>query len=193
MTHLSSDELVDAIEETLTVERLAHLTACDACAEQLAQLRGVLADVGGVEVSEPSPLFWEQLSVSVRRAIAEEAASSPRQWRWFNWPVLVPVGALGALVLALVSAVPQGADRLLQVQLAMSGATETLDADMPADADAHWDLMAALIGDLDFDGEEPTGMNAMPGTADQAVLQLSSAEQQELVRLLREELDRSGG
>ena len=193
MTHLTADELVDAIEETLAAHRLAQLTACEACAGQLAQVRAVLTEVGAVEVSEPSPLFWDRLSDNVRRAIAEETAAPLHPWRWFNWPVLVPLGALTALVLALVSAVPQGPDAVLELQWAMSNSIETADADPPADGEAHWELMAALIDEVNFDGEEPAAMTAMPGAADQAILQLSSAEQQELMRLLRAELDRSGG
>ena len=193
MTHLTSDELVDAMEATLGADRLAHLRTCAVCAGQLAQLRAVLTDVGAVEVPEPSPLFWDRVSDNVRRAIADEAAAPPHAWRWFNWPVLAPIGALAALVLALVSAVPQGPDGVVQLQLGVSNLIETSDADPPADGEAHWELMAALIDEMNFDGEEPAAMTEMPGAADEAILQLSSAEQQELVRLLRAELDRSGG
>ena len=61
------------------------------------------------------------------------------------------------------------------------------------DADAHWEMVSALIGDLDLNAAQQAGLATLPGTADQAGLQLTSAEQQELLRLLREELQRAGG
>jgi hypothetical protein len=113
--------------------------------------------------------------------------------RWFEWPVLVPLGALALLVFALVSVVPQGAHDLWRTQLAMSTGVDADDVGTALDADTHWELMAALIGDVDVEAAEQAGMSAVPGSADDVVSHLSSAEQQELGRLLREELKSSGG
>jgi hypothetical protein len=49
-------------------------------------------------------------------------------------------------------------------------------------------MMAALIGEVDLDTAEQAGMMVTPGTADKVALQLTSAEREELVRLVREEL-----
>jgi hypothetical protein len=188
MTHLSTDEVVDAVEQTLAVERQAHLAHCGHCAEQVARLRSVLTDVHRVEIPEPSPLFWERLSDNVRRAIASEPAPPRRRARWFEWPVLVPLGALAVLVLALVSAVPQGPAGLDQIRLALSAGGDALDADAPVDSpEAEWEMMAALVGDVDFDSDDHT-LAATPGAAEKVVMQLTSAERQELIRLVREEL-----
>ena len=191
MTHLTFPELVDAIEERLAPERRAHLHDCEHCREQVAHLASVLVVVRDVDVPEPSPLFWEQLSDRVQRVIAADAPSPPRPARWFEWPVLVPLGALGLLVFALVSTVPKD-DEIQGAQLAMAG-SETMVVNETSNGDAHWALMDALVGDVDFDAAEDAGMSAAPGTAEDVVWQLTSAEQQELVRLLRAELQRSGG
>jgi hypothetical protein len=193
MTHLTPGELVDAVEQTLAPDRQRHLADCAPCREQLADLGGVLADVRAVEVPEPSPLFWERLSEYVRRSIAAVRPSPPRPARWFDWSVLAPLGALAVVVLALVAAVPHGAEEVARLRLAMSLAGDNLETEAPVDSDDHWELMAALVGDVDFDAVDQTGMTIAPGTADEVVLQLTSAEQEELVRLLREELERSGG
>ena len=48
-------------------------------------------------------------------------------------------------------------------------------------------MIADLVGDLDLETARSAGIG-MPGSADRAGGQLSSSEQQELVRLLNEEL-----
>jgi hypothetical protein len=193
MTHLTADELVDAVDGRLSQVLQTHLAGCDGCREKLADLAGVLAEVRAVDVPEPSPLFWERLSDNVRSAVAADSARPPIVARWFEWPVLVPLGALALLVFALVSVVPQGAHDLWRTQLAMSTGVDADDVGTALDADTHWELMAALIGDVDVEAAEQAGMSAVPGSADDVVSHLSSAEQQELGRLLREELKSSGG
>jgi hypothetical protein len=192
MSHLTPDELVDAVEQTLAVERQAHLTGCDHCLREVTELTAVLRGVRAVEVSEPSPLFWDHFSSRVRRAIAAEPAIPPRLARWFQWPVLAPLTGLALLVVALIWAVPDGASGLLEAQLALRHAVAE-PAPEPTTAAESWDIVAALIGDVDFDTVSEAGIPTTPGAADDAVLLLSSAEQMELARLLREELERSGG
>jgi hypothetical protein len=193
MTHLTPDEFVDAVERTLAPNRQQHLADCEPCRERLARLGGVLAEVHAVEVPEPSPLFWDHLSENVRRSVAAEPRVPPRPARWFDWPVLVPLGALAGLLLALVSAVPHGAADVARLQLAMSLAGDSLETDAAVDSDDHWELMAMLVGEVDFDAVDQEGITAAPGTVDAVLPQLTSAEQQELMRLLREELEGSGG
>ena len=52
--------------------------------------------------------------------------------------------------------------------------------------------MFDLVGDVDLDSVVDSGLLGRPGTAERALVHLTSGEQEELVRLLREEL-RSGG
>jgi hypothetical protein len=112
--------------------------------------------------------------------------------RWFQWPVLVPLGALASLVLVLASAIPQRAAELADDQMAISAIDDVHDVDAPVDPDAHWELMAALIAGVDFEADQ-SAVGGAPGMADAAVTQLTAAERQELLRLLREELQHSGG
>jgi hypothetical protein len=52
-------------------------------------------------------------------------------------------------------------------------------------------MLADLVGDIDLDTASAAGVTFMPGDAEQAVLQLTAEEQQELTRLLKAELTRA--
>jgi hypothetical protein len=192
MNHLTPDEFIDAVGQTLPPARQAHLHACEDCRLQVAQMTAMVREVRDVAVPAPSPLFWGHLSDRVRRAIAVEPAVPPAVARWFQWPVLVPLGALASLVLVLASAVPQRVVQPRDDGMAVAAIDDLHDADAPVDPEAHWELMAALIANVDFDADQ-SAMGGAPGAADAAVTQLTAAEQQELLRLLREELQHSGG
>ena len=58
MTHLTPDELIDAMEGLLAGERQSHLAACELCQRELAGLSNALTEAKQVSVPEPSPLFW---------------------------------------------------------------------------------------------------------------------------------------
>jgi hypothetical protein len=106
---------------------------------------------------------------------------------------LAPLGALAIVVLSLVSAVPQGSVEVWQAQLQVASKADLFEPIGAAgDVDASWDLMAALADDVDFDTGE-NGVAILPGAADRAAGHLTAAEQEELVRLLREELQGTGG
>jgi anti-sigma factor RsiW len=191
MTHLAPDELIDGVDGTLAPGRRGHLDACAACRHELASLRALLHDVRTAPVPEPSPLFWDRLSVRVRQAIDEDSASTPAG-RWFTWPVLAPVAALALVVLALVTSV---SDRSI---VAVSSADDVVTSDLGADSgtaaeiEDQWAVLAELVADLDLESANAEGIVAPLGAADAAVWRLSTLEQQELARLLREEL-RAGG
>jgi hypothetical protein len=53
-------------------------------------------------------------------------------------------------------------------------------------------MMFDLVGEVDLDSVVDSGLLGRPGTAERALVHLTASEQEELVRLLREEL-RSGG
>ena len=69
MTHLTPDELIDAMEGLLSEERQAHLATCEQCQRELAGLSSALSEAKQVSVPEPSPLFWPNFSQRVRMAI----------------------------------------------------------------------------------------------------------------------------
>ena len=196
MTHLTPDELIDVLDDVLTPATRAHLEMCAHCQREAAQLRAVLGDARAANVPEPSPLFWDHLSARVQTAIADDA-TPPRIARWFEWPVLAPIAALALLVIALVSAVPTRGGNALDT--ARASDAENVIADDGAVgpdsslaevsvAESQWALVAELVGNLDVDAASDAGIATFPGAADRAVMQLTSSEQQELLRLLQEEL-----
>ena len=85
MAHLAPEQFVDIADGVLAESSgdvAPHLAACAACRQQLADVRAMMAEAVDVEVPEPSPLFWEQLSSRVRAAVAEEA---PPRGAWREW------------------------------------------------------------------------------------------------------------
>jgi hypothetical protein len=183
MTHLTSDELIDAMEaETLTPERQAHLASCATCQQQLTELTSVLSDARQTSVPEPSPLFWPHFSERVRTAIDHDPAGAGAWPAWLRWQTLLPLGAVAMIILALASSIAPIDDAPEYVLDDSSPSVE-----LPAD---NWLMVAELVGDIDIDTASAAGV-IEPGVAEQAVLQLTAEEQQELTRLLKAELMRA--
>ena len=88
MTHLTSDELVDALDGALAPPRQTHLDACQPCQQQLAELEAVLGEATAVTVPEPSPLYWEHLSARVRTTIDAEPVITGG---WSSWLRSIPI------------------------------------------------------------------------------------------------------
>jgi hypothetical protein len=194
MNHLTPDELVDAADQVLASDRRTHLASCLACRDQVDQLTSILSEARAVEIAEPSPLFWDRFSDRVHEAIATEPAATGWLPRWLEWPVLVPVAAMAMVILALVSAVPdvQLTDVRATTAVGSEAAPALADDDVALAADADWVIISDLLGAIDFETAQEAGLVGAPGAADQAVLILSAAEQQELVRLLQQELKVGG-
>ncbi len=185
MSHLTSDELIDAMEGMLDASRRQHLDTCDECKRELAELSSVLREAREVSVPEPSPFFWQHFSERVRAAVDAEALPASKWPRWLRWPVFVPIGALALVLLALIVPVPR------QAESPASQAVNDTATDDVALADDRWVLVADLVGEMDWDTASAAGLVVKPGAAEQAVLELSPEEQQELTRLLRAELQRA--
>ncbi len=182
MTHLTSDQLVDALDGVLEPARQSHLDACQPCQQQVAELAAVLRETRAVDMPEPSPLYWQHLSARVRTAIDAEPVAAGGWGGWLRWPVLAPVAALALTVMALAVAVPRPSP--VTPDVALREASE-------APLDDSFAMIADLVGDMDWDTAISAGLTVALGAADQAVLQLTSAEQQELTRLLQAELLRA--
>ena len=181
MTHLTPDELIDAVDETLMPERHAHLAACDVCRGNVDALSATLDDAKQASVPEPSPLFWNHFSERVRVAI-DDAPSSP--WPgWLRWQVLAPLGVAAMIILGLMIAVPKQAP-------VDSVAVQAPEAAEALQAPENWAMVTALVGTIDLDTASAAGV-IEPGVAEQAVLHLTAEEQQELTRLLKAELQRA--
>ena len=190
MTHLTPDDLIDAVEGVLDGHRRSHLDACEACQQAVAELTATLRTTQQVEAPEPSPLFWDHFSMRVRDAVAAEPAPAGGGW-WpslLGWRVLVPVAGLALLVLALMLAVPRPADAPMTA--ALIGDRPDVEGVTGTGNDDGWQLVADLVGTIDWDTATAAGLSVRPGAAEQAALDLSSEEQRELRRLLNAELAR---
>lgn len=189
MTHLTPDEVIDAVENTLAAERRRHLTSCEYCGAEMAAVAAMLREAQTVSAFEPSPLFWDHFSEQVRTAVAAEGELPPHARRWFDWPVLAPLAALALLVVALVASVPLSVTPDEQAAIAQLTSTDALEG---ADNEERWAMMFELMDDVDLDAIVDSGLLGRPGNAEGAIAHLTPIEQEELVRLLREEL-RAGG
>jgi hypothetical protein len=183
MTHLTSDELIDAMEGMLAPDRQAHLATCEACRRELAELSSVLGEAKQVSIPEPSPFFWQHFSARVNTAIDSDAAGGGNWPGWLRWQVLAPIGAAALVILGIMISVPK--QDLEPVVMDDAIAIES------ATPDDSWVLIADLVGDIDLETATQAGLTVEPGLAEQAVLELTAQEQQELTRLLRVELMRA--
>ena len=200
MTHLTADELIEAVEGVLDAERRAHLETCDPCRRELADLSSVLREARAVDMPEPSPIFWQHFSQRVRTAIDAEplpstgwaagvpSAAAALGWKWLRWPVLLPLGAAALVLMAFLLRVPE---EPAATPIADNDAAVGATADDIALADDRWVLVADMVGEMDWDTASAAGLVVEPGDAEQAVLELSPDEQRELTRLLRAELQRA--
>lgn len=197
MTHLSTGELVDALEGTLDEERASHLTVCDTCREQTDALRPVMNAAAAVRVPEPSPLFWDHFSARVRAAVNTEPAPSSSWWRR---PAMGVAAAAAAAVLVVVALqIAQGRRQPVPVVPVASGVVnaptrraEAPDAAAVTANDEVWGLLRAAASDMELSDARAAGLNVRPASVDEAVLDLTPVERTELERLIRVELKRAG-
>lgn len=189
MTHLTRVQFVDAAEghRDSWVDR--HLDGCERCRQELASLTRVLRDAQAGDVPEPSPLFWDHFSARVATAIREEGRPTTEAWRgWFHWSRLVPLGALGALVVALVTSIPSN-QSAVWTPADVARVYEPLES--PLGVEGDWRELADLVGPLDWDAASDAGLTLVPGAAEVAALDLTDEERRELSQLIAGELARA--
>jgi hypothetical protein len=206
--HCSPEELMDVIDRSRAEASLPHLATCARCRQQLLEVRGMLAEVRGVPVPEPTPAQLARLSARVRDALGSESQWAQRSW-WSRerWAWGVPIAAIAVLTLAIV--VP-GLNRPVPPVVPIAQADDSAGGqsgaaapggvqspvprarDLEARDDPSLGLMFDLAAVVDLDSD-PAPVFAMgAGTLDDAVGDLSPEEQGELERLLREALERPG-
>lgn len=190
MTHLTPEELIEALEDREAFTRRSlgqgrHLAGCEHCQRELAELSNVLNDAKQVSVvPEPSPLFWQHFSERVRTAIDRDDDPGSAWPSWLRWQVLLPLGAAAMIILALMISVPkQDPSDTFALQ-----EPQALEA---PEAPDNWVMLADLVGEISLDTANEAGVFVAPGLADRAVLELTADEQQELTRLLKAELTRA--
>jgi hypothetical protein len=188
--HLEADELIALVEGTRSEASATHLASCDACRRQLADLRAVQAAVADVEVPEPSPLFWDHLSMRVHDAVVAEGAPRHVWSTWWRPRVLVPISASVA-VAVLVVGLLLNARVARPTAPAASVAPPSEEETLGDVSDPPLSLVADLTQDMDWEAAHDAGL-APHGSAEHAVTHLSDGELRELQRLLQEELAQSG-
>lgn len=147
----------------------------------------------GVDVPEPSPLFWDHLSQRVREAVANEPPPAPGWTSRFHFAWATGVsGAIAVTVLAVVVSThhtrPVGNHTVAASAIDAAPASDSLPT---LDEDPSWAVMGDLASQMDFDEAGAAGLIATPGAADRAVSQLSQDEQRAAAELLQEELRNS--
>lgn len=197
--HLSSEELVDIAEGTRPETAAPHLASCDVCRAQVNDLRSMMSAVQSIDVSEPSPLFWDHLSSRVRDAIAAEAA--PRRawldlalWRRAAWDPMSVVAVAAIVMMVVVKSLvtaPVPTALAPAASIADAGAATELLSDVASGDDASLWVVASLTDDVDLETVREAGL-APRGSAEHAVTHMSESELRELGRLLKEELTRPG-
>jgi hypothetical protein len=206
MTCLSRDRLIEAVEGAPIPETAQHLATCARCRAEVESLRQTLDEVRGVDVPEPSPLFWDHLTARVREAIAAEpspdaASFGLREWllggrNWWR-----PATAV-ALVLIAALAVDWGARRSGRTsdgtgEVPLVSTRTAAAVDLAAGDDWQFIVDVAAHAADHADGEAGDAgaiavIDASSGSSELALSDLSSDEQRELVKLLNDELTRKG-
>ena len=182
-SHLTPEEFVASIEGTLPPARSGHLDRCGSCLAQVSELRSLLQDVRAAgPVPDPSPLFWDHMSGRIRQA----TLSAPARESWWSrrWR---PMFALTAAAVTMIT--------LLVMRPAAPPTNDTVVADSAAPAsaawpvldDGTWGMVVDLASDLDWD-EAHQATEPRPGTADVLIGELSPAERERLVKLLKTEM-----
>jgi hypothetical protein len=198
MSHLSRAEFVDAAEGALAPPRVAHLESCAACREQAARVAGAIADARGVDVPEPSPLYWPHLSARVREQVERETIAPA--WRAGSWREifalrrLVPVAsALVFAAAAIVSGVmPRGRHVAVPVAPASVAAAVSADPAAPPDDSEAWEVLTSAAAETPIEDAHAAGMGVPAGAVDRAVQRMTPEELNALGELLQSELRRSG-
>jgi len=152
----------------------------------------IIAALRQVDVPEPSPLFWDHLSQRVREAVANEPPPAPGWMNRLN--VAWAAGVFGAVaVVVLAVNLHRGAPQPVSSAPPPVGADVAQAGDsLPAlQDDASWAVMGDLASQLNFEDAAAAGLIATPGSAEQAVGQLSQDEQQAAVELLQQAIRNS--
>jgi hypothetical protein len=189
MNHLKPEEIVDIAEGTRAEDSASHLSTCEICRAQVREMRAMLATVAGVDVPEPSPLFWDQFSARVRDAVA--AGRGGRLWTdlWEWKGVLAPAAA--ALAVAVAAVILGSRVNAPQAPAPAVVAVAAGNESLESPGDVPLDFVADLTANLDWDAASEAGLTA-GGSADHAVTHLQDTELRELARLIKEEVARSG-
>ena len=190
--HLTPEELLDVAEGTRSIASAPHLEKCEACRQQLDELRDVMVSLE-IDVPEPSPLFWDHLSARVREAVAADHGRA-RSWfgfrRWSGGLAAAMTVVVVAIAVSLSTRTPTPAVTHVPTSVVAEPVAEV--GSSPTGDDPSVIRLGDLAGGLDWDSAAEVGITMEVGAADSAVAELSEAERIELQRLLREAIGPKG-
>jgi hypothetical protein len=197
--HLSPDELIDLAEDARAEAAVPHLQSCEVCRHQVVALRATMSTAAGIDVPEPSPLFWDHLSHRVREGIDREEVPAARPaWRalaargsWRGWTI---AGVAAAVIVSIYVTTPRTLTRpwprFLQSRSGAAAPSAPLKSLGAAD-DPSLTLFADLTEQIDPQAIAEIGWSSHASTVDEVVGTLTEDERLELRRLLKEELAKS--
>ena len=186
MTHLTAEQIVEALDGVLATSERAHLDACESCQREIASLAALLKETQAVELPEPSPLFWNHFTARVHEATSGLAVPPVTAWWHGLWR---PIGALavtaGAVLVFNLARTPGSAPAVG----ALTGDTLLADAAARADiADVQpWDLVKTVTSDLAAADLHEVAAPTTDATA-AVIADLSSSQREALMRLLKAEM-----
>jgi hypothetical protein len=185
--HLSPEDLVTALDGTLSREQQGHLHACDACRSSLADLQGALSAARGDAVPEPSPLFWDHLSARIQSATAGNPVPGQVAWWQQGWRPFVALGSMAAAAGLTIAIAMPGRHVEPDVRTASTDvARDTTVAANHVDA-GSWQAMTELAASLS-DDEVHLVVAAAPEFAP-TVGELTPQEREAFVKLLGSEMN----
>ena len=181
--HLSSDELVAALDGGSHSAEAAHLAECAECRAALLALEAMANDVRAASaVPEPSPLFWDHLSERIREATVQAPAPGVRSWWLAIGRPLTAAGAIAAVVLLVVIA------RQPSPEPGRPGAADGAGSGSAREIETSWDEVVDMASSL---SSEDVRLIVGSAPAAPAVAELTPSERAAFVRMLGIEMLRS--
>jgi hypothetical protein len=191
MRHLSPSEFVDLADGVLDPSRTSHVERCKECRAHAQALRSVMQEARATDVPDPSPLFWDHFQRRVRQAV--DADPAPRR----SWFAVRPAVAFTAAMVLCVGVAfgtlyPRSPEERPVAVPRAPAAAATAGFAREASDDPAWTLLRDVAADMAIEDAHAAGMTVGPSAAENAVLELTPAERDELGRLLQDALKQAG-
>ena len=161
------------------------------------EIDAVLREVADIDVPEPSPLFWDHFGARVNRAIDAAPATRP----WWRSPGYAWLAVAAALFIAVATfyalTMPREGD--VTIAAGSSPGADPVSATLRAETDGidiesdeAWAVVRTFADELEYDEAREAGVMPRAGSVERAATELSVEERAELVRLIEEDLKRTG-
>jgi hypothetical protein len=163
------------------------------------QVDTLLREIADVDVPEPSPLFWQQFGTRVNAAI--DAAEPRRRWltiATIGWTtaaaaVCVAIAALFMIRSPSMHDAPTPAPVQAQTTAPAGTVAPLADVDpIDIDSDEAWAVVRTFAGEVHYDDARAAGVVPSAASIDRAATELPDDERAELVRLIQDDLRRTG-